>query len=152
MKLGLTLILLFAAHTCSSELIKPQSSDVVGSWKVQITFNDESHHSLLFDAEDNGKASFQLDTPRSNWSEPSKPTQAKWTAGSDKRITFVGSIEFPIGNVGRQPGTLLFNGTFVRDYLISGEVAFYGMDQDPMDPKATPYKKGTFKAHRVATK
>jgi hypothetical protein len=148
MRIGLTLIFLFAAHYCSVDAARPQSSDLMGQWKVDITFEDQSKRSLLLDAEDSGKGSLLLEA-RSNWDEPAKPSQAKWTVGREKRVTISGPVEFPIGNVGRETGVLVFKGAFKSESKIAGDIAFYPMDQDPMDPKATPTKTGKFEATRV---
>lgn len=149
MRIGLTLILLFASHTCSNEIVRQESSDLVGQWKVEITFDNQAQILLRFDAKDSGKGTFLLEGERSNWAEPAKPSTAKWTQAASKRVTFSGPVEFPIGNVGREPGTLTFKGTFEKDDLISGKAAFYPMGQDPADPKLTPSKTGKFKATRV---
>jgi hypothetical protein len=148
MRIGLVLIFLFAIHTCSSHFVVPQSSDLLGRWKVDIIFKDQSQRSLRFDAEEFGKGSFLMEEPKSNWSEPSKSTRAKWMVEADKRVTFSGPVSFPIGNVGREAGTLVFKGIFEREDLISGEVAFFYPDQDPTD-LASPNKSGKFKATRV---
>jgi len=148
MGIWLTLILLFAAHNCSVDAARPQSSDLLGRWKIDITFQNKSKRSLRFDAEDSGKGSLLLEA-RSNWDEPAKPSQAKWTVGREKRVTILGPVEFPIGNVGREPGVLVFKGAFKSESMITGDFAFYTMDQDPMDPKATPSKTGKFEATRV---
>src|SRR5215475_13057023 len=148
MRIGLTLILLFAAHNCSVDASLPQSSDMVGRWKIDITFENKSKRSLRFDAEDSGKGSLLLEA-RSNWDEPAKPSQAKWTVGREKRVTILGPVEFPIGNVGREPGVLVFKGAFKSESMITGDFPFYTMDQDPMDPKATPSKTRKFEATRV---
>ena len=149
MKIALMLILLFAAHNCSVDVARPQSSDLVGRWKVDITFENESTRSMSLDAEDSGKGSLLLEDERSNWAEPAKPSQAKWRVGAEKRVTIVGPVEFPIGNVGRETGVLSFKGAFKSERIITGEIAFYPMDQDPSDPKAKPTKTGKFEATRV---
>jgi hypothetical protein len=149
MKIALMLIFLFAAHNCSVDAPRPKSSDMVGRWKVDITFENESTRSMSFDAEDSGKGSLLLEGARSNWAEPAKPSQAKWTVGKDKRVTILAPVEFPIGNVGRETGVLSFKGSFKSESKITGEIAFYPMDQDPMDPNATPTKTGKFEATRV---
>jgi len=141
---------LLAAHNCSTDVPRAQSSDLVGRWKVELTFADQTQRSLRFDAAEGGKGSFTQEGPRSNWDDPAKPSIAKWTTGSSKRLTFSGPIEFPIGNVGRETGTLVFNGTFEKDDLISGEFQLFPLDQDPTDPKGTPSKTGKFKATRVS--
>jgi len=144
----LMLSLFFAAHICSVDAARPQSSDLVGRWKIDITFQNESKHSLRFDVDDSGAGSLLLE-PRSNWDEPAKPSQAKWTVGKDKRVTILGPAEFPIGNVGRETGVLVFKGSFKSASKITGDIAFFSMDQDPMDPKATPSKTGKFEATRI---
>jgi hypothetical protein len=149
MRIGLMLILLFAARTCSGDVVRPQSSDLVGRWKVEITFENQSPRSLSFEAEDSGKGSLLLEGSRSNWDEPAKPSQAKWTVGQEKRVTISAPVEFPIGNVGREQGTLVFKGAFESERVITGDLSFFPMDQDPSDPKATPSKIGKFKATRV---
>src|SRR5215475_16045183 len=99
MRIVLMLILLFATHNCSVDAARPQSPDLVGRWKIDITFEDQSKRSLRFDAEDSGKGSLLLEA-QSNWDEPAKPSQAKWTVGREKRVTILGPVEFSIGNVG----------------------------------------------------
>ncbi len=149
LRIGLTLVLLFAARTCSSGVVPSQSSDLVGRWKVEVTFEGQSARLFRFDAQESGLGSLLLEGSRSNWDEPARPSQAKWTAGPDKRVTFSGPVEFPIGNVGRESARLVFKGTFESESTISGEVAFFPMGEDPFDPKATPSKTGRFKATRV---
>ena len=149
MKIALMLSLLFAAHNCSVDAPRPQSSDLVGRWKVDITFENESTRSMSLDAEDSGKGSLMLEGARSNWDEPAKPSQAKLTVGDNKRVTILAPVEFPIGNVGRETGVLAFKGVFKSESKITGDIALYPMDQDPMDPKATPTKTGKFEATMV---
>ena len=151
MRIGLMLTLLFAAYNCSADAAIPQSSDLVGHWKIDITFENQSKRSLRFDAEDSGTGSLLLEA-RSNWDEPAKPSQAKWTVGREKRVTILGPVEFPIGNVGRETGVLVFKGSFKSGKIITGDFAFFPMDQDPTDPKATPTRTGKFEATRVGAR
>ena len=149
MKIALILILLFAASKCAVDAARPQSSDLMGRWKVDITFENESMRSMSLDADDSGKGSLLLEGARSNWDEPAKPSQAKLTVGENKRVTILAPVEFPIGNVGRETGVLAFKGVFKSESKITGDIALYPMDQDPMDPKATPTKTGKFEATMV---
>jgi hypothetical protein len=148
MKIALMLILIFAAYNCSVGAARPQSSDLLGRWKIEITFGDQSKRSLSFDAEDSDTGSLLLEA-QSNWDEPAKPSRAKLTVGKDKRVTILATVEFPIGNVGRETGVLALKGSFKSEKIITGDIAFYPMDQDPMDPNATPTKTGKFEATRV---
>ena len=145
MRMGLMLTLLFAAYNCSVDAARPQSSDLVGRWKIDITFENQSKRSLRFDAEDSGAGSLLLEA-QSNWDEPAKPAQAKWTVGKDRRVTISGPVEFPIGNVGRETGVLVFKGSFKAEGKITGDIAFFPMDQDPTSPDATPSRTGKFEA------
>ena len=75
---------------------------------------------------------------------PAKPSDAKWSRGEGNSVTFSGPVEFMIGNVGRDAGTLVFKGKFETESLIAGEVEFSPLVGD------RPSKSGTFKAIRAA--
>jgi hypothetical protein len=78
----------------------------------------------------------------SRWG-PAKPSEAKWTTGEQSSVTFSGPVEFPIGNVGRDPGTLMLNGKFETSDTITGDVEFAPV----VGERAS--KHGTFKAVRA---
>ena len=143
------LILLVAAEACGPTPTRAESLNFVGRWAVDFTFTDSTRHLLRFDAQASGKGSLLLQDSRSSLVEPAEPSDAAWTQTSEKRVTFSGPVEFPIGNVGRDQGTTVFKGTFETVDLVSGEVAFFPASQDLNDPKATPSNTGTFKATRV---
>jgi hypothetical protein len=138
------LILILIVQTCSSVLTQAQSPNMIGRWKVEITFPNGDNRSLRFDAQDAGKGSLVLVDPRSDHWEPARPSEAKWTQGPGNSITFSGAVEFLIGNVGRDAGTLVFKGKFETESLIAGEVEFSPLVGD------RPSKSGTFKAIRAA--
>ncbi len=71
-----------------------------------------------------------------------EPTKAIWSLDGTE-ISFSGNIEFPIGNVGREAGTLKFGGTLNSLQAFSGEVVFVGISPDQ------PKKTGTFSATRI---
>ena len=144
------LILMVFAQIGGAALSQAQSPKMIGSWKVEITFANGESRSLRFDARDSGKGSLLSLDPRSNFWEPAKTSTAKWTQGDGNSVTFSGAIEFPIGNVGRDAGKLVFKGKFGTEASITGEVTFFSLDQDPNNPKARPSKGGTFKAIRAA--
>src|SRR5438876_6333528 len=101
-----------------------QSPNLIGRWNVEITFANEDHRSLRFDAQGEGKGTFLLLDPKLNVWGPAKPSEAKWSRGEGNSVTFSGPVEFPIGNVGRDAGTLVFRGKFETESLIAGEVDF----------------------------
>ena len=116
---------------------------MIGRWNVEINFADGNKRSLRFDAEDHGKGTFLLLDPMlSRWG-PAKPSEAKWTPGEQSSVTFSGAVEFPIGNVGRDPGTLMFKGKFETPDAITGEVEFAPLVGE------RPSKHGSFKATRA---
>jgi hypothetical protein len=138
------LILTLIFQTCCVALTQAQSSNVIGGWNLEVTFANAARHSLRLDAQGAGKGSIVLLDPRSNAWEAAKPSEAKWTRGDGNSVTFSGPVEFPIGNVGRDAGTLVFKGKFETENLITGEVEFSPLVGDG------PSKSGTFKAIRTA--
>ena len=144
MKARPALILMAVVQTCIAALSHAQSPAMIGSWRVDIMFANGESRSLRFDAHGGGEGSLRLLDPRSNVSGPgSKPSEAKWTLGKGNSVTFSGPVEFPLGNVGRDPGTLVFKGKLERETSITGEVDF-----SPLIGEQPP-KHGTFKAVRV---
>src|SRR5436189_5241209 len=101
-----------------------QSPNLIGRWNVEFTFANEDHRSLRFDAQGTGKGSFLLLDPRLKVWAPAKSSEASWTQGEGNSVKFSGPVEFLIGNVGRDPGTLLFKGKFETDGSIGGEMEF----------------------------
>jgi len=135
-------MLLLIVQTCFAAMAQAQSPNMTGSWKVEINFAEGNKRSLRFDAQDNGKGTFLLMDPMlSRWG-PAKPSEAKWTPGDQNSVTFSGAVEFPIGIVGRDPGTLTFKGKFETPDAITGEVEFAPLVGE------RPSKHGTFKATR----
>jgi hypothetical protein len=143
------LILIVLAQMFGFGLSQVQSSSVIGNWSVEITFGNGESRALHFAALDSGKGSFQLLDPRSKFWGPFGPSKANWTQGDAGSVMFSGSVEFPLGNVGRDAGTLVLKGKLGTEGAITGEAMFFPVGQDPKDPKARPSKSGTFKATRV---
>jgi hypothetical protein len=138
------LILIVFAQIFGVGLSQVHSSNVIGSWKVEITFGNGEARSFRFEAGESGKGSFLLVDPKSKVWGPARPSEAKWTQGDEGSVMFSGTVEFPLGNVGRDAGTLVFKGKFETESLIAGEVEFSPLVGD------RPSKSGTFKATRAA--
>jgi hypothetical protein len=137
------LALILIAQTCIAALSYAQSPNIVGAWKVDITFTNGESRSLRFDAQGAGKGTFLLLDPKLKVWGPAKPSEAKWTQAEGTSVTFSGPVEFMLGNVGRDAGTLVFKGKFETDGSIRGEVEFSRLVGDQ------PSKHGTFKAVRA---
>jgi hypothetical protein len=135
------LILMLIAQTIA--VSQAESPNVIGTWKVEITFGNDEHRSLRFDAQDGGKGTLLLLDPRSRVWGSATPLEAKWTRSDDNSVTFSGAVEFMLGNVGRDAGTLVFKGKFEKGDLITGEVEFSPLVGE------RPSKHGTFKATRA---
>jgi hypothetical protein len=126
----------------TAAMSRAQNMNLTGTWKVEINFADGTKRSLRFDAQDQGKGTFLLLDPMlSRWGA-AKPSEAKWIPGDQNSVTFSGPVEFPLGNVGRDPGTLTFKGKFETADAISGEVEFAPLVGE------RPSKHGKFKATR----
>ena len=138
------LLMVIAQMSCSA-LAQAQTPNMTGTWKLEITFANEQHHSLRFEAQGDGKGSLQLTDPAAKVWSGAKPSEAKWSRGEGNSVTFSGPVEFLLGNVGRDPGTLTCKGKFESADLISGEVEFSPSVGD------RPSKHGTFKAVRSGT-
>ena len=133
-------LLMMIFQMCCNPLAQAQSLTMVGRWNIEITFANEEHRSLRFDAQDGGKGTLLLVDPKSRVWGSAPPSEAKWTRSDDNSVTFSGAVEFMLGNVGRDAGTLVFKGKFEKADLITGEVEFIG---------ERPSKHGTFKAARA---
>lgn len=136
------LILILILITRSITVSEAQSPNVMGTWKVEITFVNDEHRSVHFDARTDGKGSLVAADPRSRVWDGSKASDAQWSRGQENAITFSGPVEFLIGNVGRDAGTLTCKGKFETADLITGEAEFSPLVGDG------PSKLGTFKAVR----
>ena len=145
MKAAHAIILAMVVNTFSFVPAEAESPNMTGPWNVEITFANERHHSLRFEAQGDGKGSLQLTDPAAKVWVGAKPSDAKWSRGEGNSVTFSGPVEFLLGNVGRDAGTLTCKGKFESADLISGEVEFSPSVGD------RPSKHGTFKAVRSGT-
>ncbi len=145
------LILIVFAQIFGVGSFQAQSPNVMGSWKVEITFGNGENRSFRFEAGESGKGSFLLLDPRLKTWGPARPWEAKWTQSPEGSVTFSGPVEFPLGNVGRDAGTLVLTGKLGTEGSITGEAKFFPLDHDPKDPKASPSKSGQFKATRATS-
>jgi hypothetical protein len=136
------LIVPLIIQACLAAMVQGQSPEMIGRWNVDIRFADGNKRSLRFDAQEAGKGTLLVVDPRLNVWGPDKPSEAKWTREDQNSVTFTGPVEFMLGNVGRDAGTLMFKGKFETPDSISGEVEFAPLVGE------RPSKHGTFKAVR----
>jgi hypothetical protein len=141
-KAARAIILIMAVNTFCLVLAEADSPNVTGSWKIEITFANDQHRFLRFNAQKDGKGTLTVTDPQSKVWAGAQPSQAKWTPGDGNSVTFSGPAEFLIGNVGRDAGILTFKGKFDTPDLVAGEVDFSPLVGDG------PSKQGTFKALR----
>ena len=120
-----------------------QSPNLIGKWNVEITFANADHRSVRFEAQGEGKGTFELLDPRAKVWGAATSSGAKWSRGEGNAVTFSGPVEFLLGNVGRDAGTLACKGKFETPDLITGEAEFSPLVGE------RPSKHGTFKAVRA---
>jgi|SRR4051794_10655499 hypothetical protein len=125
-----------------------EPAKVTGSWTVKVTFDNGNIRLLRFEAQESGKGSFLLLDPSLKVWGPATPSEAKWSQGEDGLITFSGPVAFPLGNVGRDPGTLILTGKLEGNGSLSGKAVLMPLDQDLQEGK--PSKMGKFEATRGA--
>jgi hypothetical protein len=147
----LWLIAVPAVCSLYASCAQTQSFNLAGRWKVEFKFSGGEEHTLRFDAQSDGKGAFLLLDTISSLLPPAEPTKAQWEQAAPDQATFSGAIEFPIGNVGRDAGTLVFKGKFDSANSISGKVSFFREGQDLKNPATIPAKTGDFTAKRVTT-
>ena len=128
---------------CCAAFAQAQSPNVIGRWKVEITFANAEHRSVRFEAQGEGKGTFDLLDPKAKVWGAATSSEAKWSRGEGNAVTFSGPVEFLLGNVGRDAGTLVCKGKFETPDLITGEAEF-----SPLVGERTS-KHGTFKAVRA---
>ena len=133
-----------AVNTFALVLAGAESPSVNGSWKIDVTFANDQHRFLRFDAQGDGKGTLSLTDPQSKVWGGATPSEAKWSPGEGNSVTFSGPVEFPLGNVGRDAGNLTLKGKFDSPDLITGEADFSPLVGDG------PSKHGTFKAVRAS--
>ena len=142
MKATRALILVMAVNAFCFVVAEADSPNVTGRWKIEITFANDQHRFVRFNAQNDGKGTLTVTDPQSKVWAGTEPSQAKWSPGDGKSVTFSGPAEFLIGNVGRDAGILTFKGKFETPDSITGEVDFSPLVGDG------PSKQGTFKAVR----
>lgn len=145
----LVLILIVFGQIPGAGCSQAQSPKIIGSWKMGVAFGNAENRSFRFEARESGEGSFLLLDPRWNVWGSHESSKGKWAVNDAGSVTFSGAVEFPLGNVGREGGTLVLKGKLGTDGAITGEAIFFPADQDPKDPKAKASKSGTFKAIRV---
>ena len=138
-------ILLFVAQMCCAALGEGQSPNVTGKWNLEVTFANEQRRFMRFDAQSDGKGTLTVTDPQSKVWGGASPSEAKWNRSEGNSVTFSGPVEFLIGNVGRDAGTLTCKGKFESVDLITGEAEFSPLVGE------RPSKHGTFKATRSKT-
>jgi len=143
-KAARAIILAMVVNTFSFVLAEAESPNVIGKWNVEITFANEEHRSVRFEAQSDGKGTLTPADPQSKAWGAAKPSEANWSRGEGNALTFSGPVEFMLGNVGRDAGTLEFQGKFETSDLITGEVEFSPLVGD------RPSKHGSFRATRAS--
>ena len=136
------LILMLIVQTIA--VSEAESPNIIGRWNVEITFTNQEHRSLRFEAQGEGKGTLELLDPKAKVWGAATPSEAKWSRGEGNAVTFSGPVEFLLGNVGRDAGTLVFKGKFETPDLITGEVEFSPLVGE------RPSKHGTFRALRAS--
>jgi hypothetical protein len=140
MRVALVLISILISESIA--VSETPSPNFIGIWNVEITFANNEHRTVRFEAVADGKGSLAAADPRSKVWGGSKPSEAQWSQGEQNSITFSGPVEFLIGNVGRDAGILTCKGKFETPDSMSGEADFSPLVGE------RPSKFGRFKAVR----
>jgi len=127
---------------CCARMILAESPEMIGHWNVEVRFDDGTRRRFQLEAQSDGKATLALIDPRARtWGAPAS-FAAKWSKDQANAVTFSAPVEFLIGNVGRDAGTLTCRGKFEGSDVITGEVDFSPAVGE------RPSRHGVFKATR----
>jgi hypothetical protein len=153
--LAVLMLLSFAAaclsQTQSSRASVPSGAEAAslkGRWQVKFTVSGNEQH-LTFTATNDGNGSFLLlDTGPDN--QPvTKPVPAIWSLLSNKRVSFSGEAELPLGTCCRETGTMIFKGKFSSDDSLAGTMIFVTSVEEEESAYKFHSAVGTFSATRV---
>jgi hypothetical protein len=138
----MSVVIMLIVQACLAAMAQGQSANMIGKWNIEIIFADGNKRLLRFDAQGDGKGSFELLDPRAKAWGAATHWEARWSLDKENAVTFSGPVEFMLGNVGRDAGTLIFKGKFETPGVITGEVEFAPLVGE------RPSKHGTFRAVR----
>ncbi|HEU4833389.1 MAG TPA: hypothetical protein VFS90_03200 [Pyrinomonadaceae bacterium] len=140
------ILLMFMSAVAGQQAAPPK---LTGRWQVSFALNGDAKKNLIFEARAKGAGTFSLlDTGPDNKPVPD-PAPAAWSELTNKRVSFSGEVEMPLGSCCRELGTLMFKGKFASDDSIKGTLIFV----TSVDEEESPYKFhsaiGTFTATRL---
>ena len=124
------------------------SQSLTGRWRVKFDLSGVGEKNLILETTSPGAATFlPLDTEPEN--KPlASPLPAVWSELTNKRVTFAGNVELPLGTCCREVGTLIFKGTFASDHSITGKAIFIASTVDEENFNGFRSTVGTFTATR----
>jgi len=127
---------------CCAGMILADSLEMIGRWNVEVRLDDGTQRRFQLEAQSDGKATLELIDPRARTWGALTSFAAKWSKDQGNAVTFSAPVEFLIGNVGRDAGTLTCRGKFEASDVITGEVDFSPALGE------RPSRHGVFKATR----
>ncbi len=108
LRISINLFLLFATLFCKPVLPQTPPVTLAGHWLFEFNLRNQNVR-LQFDAQASGEATIRLLDNRVN----EVVSKASWRVGGQSAAVYVfiinGAIEFPLGNVGREVGTIEFS-------------------------------------------
>jgi hypothetical protein len=128
---------------------KISAPSIVGQWEVQFTLHGVDG-SVLVTVGSNGRGWFRFPNTKEMLQPAGQILPAVWSSLPDRRVSFSGEAELPLGTCCRERGTLLLKGRFSSPNTISGKLVFV----TSVDEDESPYKLrseiGVFSATRIA--
>ena len=127
-----------------------QEPSLGGLWEIEFTLRSQPYR-VQFSAENSGEGSFLVLDSRSSL----RPAKAKWRLAGQSSAIYLfilsGTIEFPIGNVGLETGTIDFSASsdLTTPILSLSGWGQYHPPRDPNDTRGNEDPTFTFTAKRV---
>jgi hypothetical protein len=129
---------------------KAQGPSLSGLWEIEFTLRSQQYH-VQFIAQNSGEGSFLVLDNRSALS----PGNATWRLSGQSAAIYLfilsGTIDFPLGNIGRETGTIDFSASsdLTLPVLSLSGWGQYHPPRDPNDARGNEDPTFTFTAKRV---
>ncbi|MEW6734080.1 MAG: hypothetical protein AB1489_22325 [Acidobacteriota bacterium] len=123
-----------------------ETNSLTGNWQIEFTLSNTKRiwtfQSMMKTDPSYGMGLFLI--PAASTFGARSYAQAVWSQLTPTTFSLTSEVEFPVGNVGRQTGTLIFKGKFTSPKTISGLAIFISNQPDLTDPSGFLAMQGSF--------
>lgn len=122
------------------------AAPLIGAYDVTFSLSATENRRLTFLLYPGGTGTFRQFGPRTIPTNANAPTPSVYDWITPDIISFSGEVRFLIGNVGQDPGTLIFKGHRSSNGTITGRAIFITNTPDATNPTGFVTRSGPFTA------